>query len=580
MPKINLIIIALALFAGGAVRAETIEIGPAEATALFAVVRGTETAEQPVALEAEVNVPVILTLYGNGAPIQRTSSARTLRDSTKEASQAILSLLDKVPNGRERFDTARLGLDIVTLREPLASGQPPEKPTTLRPGIDGLAFVMEKKTVYLPPLLLLRNWHEMDVAGAAYASLESLPLSANAKVERIETTSFIEASPGEAALALYRGNVLVSDVSADQITQSIFRAGLWLLRTQGENGEFMPAWTPGAADVQPADPILDQLRALFAIGILEQLSDDEVFRDAGSKALRNFMESDRLITKTEDRLMYVVGDHDDVTGTALLLTALCQRAMIEGAPAADRRMAMLGDFLAAMTEADGRMHPRFADKANGKDVRITRGLPYAESLIALALLQRISPSPKRAAAADKIADILAEPPADVLARETLRESARSVEALVEYYKLTRSERHAEAALKLAETFSGMQASGEKFADYAGGFAEKDAAPATGTTSAITTAIASAYELKLLMRRPTDHCHETIHNAAVFLINMQYRRENSFFLPEKSPAHGAFRENPGNLSVRLGDLSDAIRALVGATVVTAETAPAAAAVPAQ
>jgi hypothetical protein len=548
-------------------------VGPPEAKALFDIVRDTPSPDAPTVLDQQLDLPVVLTLYSRGSPIQRAGTGPTLRDATREAADALLALMDVIPGGRERFDQSRLAIEIVLRREPLEDVSPMTLPGKLRPGLDGLAVVTEEKTVFLPPLLLLRHWHAMDVAGAAYAALESRPLPADARMEKIQTAAFIETSPGETALPLFRGNVLIDDISADKITQAVFRAGLGLLRTQDENGEFPAVWAPGPVTPLSADPALDQLLALRALALLEQLSGDKRFREAADRTIRNLTRLDPPRLVANEGVLYVSGVSDDVTGSALLLTALCQRAMIEGFPVADRRMIMLGDFLVRMTGDNGRMVARLKDRPEGGAPRLVRGLPYAETLLALALLQRISPSPERAEVAAKIAGLLADPPPDLSMRDGLRDIARTVEALGEYYKLTRSDHHAEIALRLAdEMVSRQEKESGEFPDYAGGFAEADMPPATGTTAAVTAALASAYELRLLMRRPTGDLPEPIHRAAVFLINMQYRRENSFFLPEDSPAHGAFREGPVSLNARLADTAEAVRALIGATIVTAENRP--------
>jgi hypothetical protein len=236
-------------------------------------------------------------------------------------------------------------------------------------------------------------------------------------------------------------------------------------------------------------------------------------------------------------------------------------------------MAMLGDFLAAMTTPDGKLHARIEDIDNPAAALLVRGRPYAEALIALSLLQRISPTPERAEAARRLADLLAGPPPETAFREGLGDRARTVEALVEFYKATLSERHAETALRLAEELAGQQASDPAQPDYAGGFAEGNQPPDTWTTASAASALAAAYELQLLLRRPTEMFVAPIRRAGIFLINMQYRPVNSFFINPPQEAIDAFRKSPQDLSIRLAATADAVPALIAAATVVAEVRPA-------
>ena len=54
--------------------------------------------------------------------------------------------------------------------------------------------------------------------------------------------------------------------------------------------------------------------------------------------------------------------------------------------------------------------------------------------------------------------------------------------------------------------------------------------------------------------------------------MQYRPENSFYLPREETVRGALRTSPEDLRVRLDANAESLRALIQAASVTAVTFP--------
>ena len=157
-------------------------------------------------------------------------------------------------------------------------------------------------------------------------------------------------------------------------------------------------------------------------------------------------------------------------------------------------------------------------------------------------------------------------------RSDTRSVARSVEALAEYYRLSRSRKHAEVALEMAESLMDTQVGPDEapFLDYAGGFSTAGLSPDSRTTAAATSGLVAAYELQLLLRGPTEEIADPIRNAALFLMNMQYRPQNSYLIRDAEKVVGAFRKSPQDLSIQLAHVAASVRALIGAATVTAET----------
>ncbi len=232
-------------------------------------------------------------------------------------------------------------------------------------------------------------------------------------------------------------------------------------------------------------------------------------------------------------------------------------------------MKYLGEFLCVMTSPDGHLYIRVSNALAKKAPYVVQGQPYGEALLALSLLQHISPSERVRETVNRLAKQMT----------TLRPGApptgpRTIEALATYYRLQRVERIGEVAVKLGKVLADQQLTEQKtpFPDCAGGFQEPDRPPDTYATALAVSAMTSAYEVGKLMDRPVAEFSAPVRSAARFLMNMQNRPENGFFLRHREVFLGGFRKSPEDLSLRLGNIAEATRALISAAAVTAETVP--------
>ena len=122
----------------------------------------------------------------------------------------------------------------------------------LEPGVDGLAVVNgDESGVVLPaeavtqgflsprvtkrdeklPRILSEGCKRAGMGGKAWEDAET-------DLRRFRTTSFGEVIPGEGAVDLYRGNVLIGDQSSEDILEVIRLGGRWLLQTVKPDGTF------------------------------------------------------------------------------------------------------------------------------------------------------------------------------------------------------------------------------------------------------------------------------------------------------------------------------------------------------
>jgi hypothetical protein len=264
---------------------------------------------------------------------------------------------------------------------------------------------------------------------------------------------------------------------------------------------------------------------------------------------------------------------EEISPSALLLTALCYRALDDATPTADGRMNGLGMFLCEMVAPDGRLYASFTGAGQKSGPFSANGSTYAEALTALDLLQRVSPTKERREAAARMADLLATFPSDVRILADDVAMGRVAEALAAHYKLSRNEKHAQAVLKIAAALLGRQFAAQKapFADYAGGFEEGLLPPDMQDTAAGARGLAAAYDAASMLQRPAAQFATPVRSAALFLMNLQYRPENTFYLAQRDLLLGAFRRSPEDLGLHLGATAESVRALMAAFAVVAENA---------
>jgi len=581
-----------------------------EAAALIAIVRShamkeAAPAEVPASLRVPSQAPLIVTLYSVGRPVVRTAIGPSLSEAAATAGDQLGIFLSRMAEGIHSH-WAVVELDVVVERKALAERDRRRFIVDFDPGIQGLAYTAGGRTDYFTPIALFRNWGTLGVARsadmvkAAYAAQESREPPLPEQVEQIQTLAFVEKWPGGPVLPLYRGNVLLPPPSAQEIERAMLRTGRWFLQTQQQDGSFLPNYYPADQGSEPTYGVTDHLRATVALALLYHHTQDQRFAAACERATEycyaaEFVNEDHrgrfwLAVNATDRAGRAVEEASDladlqhgviqrsnrpakeeISPTALLLTALCYRALDDATPTADGRMNSLGLFLCDMVAPDGRLYGSFSGAGEKAGPFSANGVTYAETLTALDLLQRISPSQERREAAARMADLLATLPSDVRILTDDVAMGRVAAALAAHYKLSRNEKHAQAVLKIGDALLGRQVSAEKarFADYAGGFAEGTIPPDMLGTAAGTCGLAAAYEAASMLQRPTAQYPAPVRNAALFLMNMQYRPENTFYLAQRDLLLGAFRRSPDDLGLHLGATAESVRAMMAAFEVVAE-----------
>jgi len=563
------------LVAGTAIAAQP-SITPEAARAIFARIRAAAGAKGVTIPEAaeldQPDPPVLLTaLYRRGpTTFHAAVSAATLRAAAEEAGRRLAEHLAPLPDGTAALEQGRLQFDLVARREPINPRNRIFALQGFKPGMDGLACYWEGGSEYFSPLAVLREIREADPVRTLFISRTSSIPPRRLRFERLRTIAFVEERPGGRALPIMRGNVLIADPHPSDMIAACCEAGLWLLRMQQEDGSFLPTYFPGQerADEAQTSALSDEMRAVVALTVLHRLTGDERFLRARDRAIalaRNYQ-------KTHERLGAAYlgrGQKDDLTATATLLTALCTHELSQAAPAADHLMRSLGEYLCIMTDAEGRLYTGFDRALEDHPTRVVQGQPYADVLMALCLLEQVSPNRRVRQTIERLVGQMTSfrssaPPA----------GPRTIEALAEAYKLMPGKRLGNIVYELGVLLTRTQVTPEKanLSDEIGGFAEPGMIPQTDATAMAATALAVAYQMGWVVERDPERFREPIRRAAEFLLNMQFRKVNSFYLRRPEVILGGFRSRADDLTLELGPAAEAVRALIAAATVLSEPAP--------
>lgn len=582
--------------------ADAIEVSPADAALIVKTLRA-QLAGKTVTLPSTLDRPaggVMISFHTDAPPEVCLSLRNTLSAALGDAGDALARRLARRPDYERTVRDGRLQIDVLYMRQPVKFEDRMAIWKSLTPSQDGLLVTWGGRTVGFTPVMVMSHWQALDLVASLFVTQERENPPGAFTAERFRSRSFIEERPNGRVSSFTRGIVPIESVRPGDAVEAVARAGLWFLRTQQKSGAFFPRYSPSLdVPAQERYNYEEHLRAMMALNMLYEVTGDERFDTAFDRAM-TCLEQAKLI-RTEERYTWVpLEENDDITGTALLLSALSGRALTHKGSTMTSLMRQLGDSLVLMVSEDGRMYQRIVNARHRLPPYQLRGTPHAEALAALTLLQRVSPAEKAQAAAARLADILSvipefktlktkdgktpletEPGRFVLTRSDNRTMARVLEALADYDRQTRSEQHLSAIRDLTIQLMSAQAlawRGQTPESQGGVRQEKDALPDALTTGECLAGICAAYDFSMSNRRQEQALAGSAVLGATFLINMQHRKESMLYLTHPEALAGAFRRSPDDLSVQTAITSEAVRGLIRSVPVIAENVKPPAATP--
>jgi hypothetical protein len=588
----RLLAAALALFAVGALPARGADaLTAADGQALVHAIRSVATpglnfVDPPDAplLDRPDTRTLIVALYDNGpALFQCETRAESLRAAAREAGEILFTAMKETDEGLDALLGGRLCVDVVLATRPLKTQKRLEVGGLIELGREGLLCEANGQKTWLTPVALLRQSRKLDVVRAAFAERRRELPAGPLTMARLKTATFAEARPGGTVEPVVNGNVLIPfKPDPTEITQAAVDAGLALLKTQREDGAFLVSYSPveEKPDIRYVYDIEAHMRATLALSQLFVMTESPHFEAARDKALRHaesYLERDprhdvlylKPDTKAEAPRRGPVSD--EISATALYLTTLCTEELRRERPTAGIEVRRLGNYLCTLVDDQGALHHSLLSALRGEEAHVTviHGAPYAEAIIALCMLERISPREDVRATIRRLIDH-----ATAFRPSTPPAVPRTTEALGQAYLVTRDPKLGEKAFGLG-LFCLQAQLGEAQAeapDEVGGFIERDMRPQAFSAARAISAMAAAYhlgdELEIEEGKGPDFFPVPMSLAARFLMNMQFRRENTFYLRDPEIVLGGFRKGTNDLTMEVKTTAGAVDALLRASLIIA------------
>lgn len=531
---------------------------------------------------------LIVTLYDNGpSAFQSETSAATLREAATQAGGQLLKTLGGDAKSKSLMQRGRICVDVVLASERIASTDRFKVGSNLKIGHEGLSYKVKGEKVWLTPIALLRQSRELDILKAACIERKIKPPPRTVQMRRLSTYSAVEVRAGGVAVELVNGNTLLPPKpSAADIARAAFDASLWLVSAQHDDGSFVLSYSPtrDKMDVYHDYDVEAHIRATLALTEIYLATRRQTFQKARAKALKHV--GKYLQSYPRLGLIYVhqpkrgVNDsvrirrktEDEAVATALLLTTLCSDVLHQKRPTADGDMRQLGNYLCTLVDDEGGMHPNLESALRNEEghARIITGGAYAEAIIALCLLERISPRERVRKTIERLVTY-----ATAFRESTPPGVPRTIEALGQAYIVTQKPKLGKSAFELGLLVLRAQLWGKtaKAPDEVGGFPEADQTPQTFSVAQALSAMSASYHLGRSIKLEAPKAHTVfpvpVRFASAFLMNMQFRRENSFYLAKPGIVRGGFRKGTNDLTLQVRTTADAISALLKARLVVSE-----------
>ena len=388
-----------------------------------------------------------------------------------------------------------------------------------------------------------------------------------ARIEGPQTAFLFETeslfTDGESAAPLFRGHRVLLDFGADDILGAARRAGDFMVRICGEDGDFAldtPAWDPG-----PEGELSrwDNAAATLALLELHRETGVERYLQAADRALRLLLAADEEDEPGRSRTACVVDAFRSRLDTNAL-TLLCLLAYPESGGEADLRsfVAAITRYVLRQQRPDGsfvseRYYPSGNLRASGESVR-------ASALAVVALTQLYERTGSRnflAAATNGLAFLVKSHITD---RDTggLPQDEYLARALNELFTHSRDKSYESHAESIALGIVATQALNPVSPDLLGSCGSS---PSTTVVAGRTLALLAAEALLRDRGRTAaaDRILSCVYLNVVFQLQGQLDAASAMYLHQCEALSGAFREEISDFRVTLPAQSRHVLSLLAA-----------------
>lgn len=327
---------------------------------------------------------------------------RSLRAATRAA---VLSAGSAQP-APEPEDIA-VQIDVLSGRDTLMSTWLPTRYLALEPGVHGIHLIQGDAETWAPPSEPVhRGWlaytlpSRLEVVDTWLGEVaRRLPgrdpgawKGGDVQVERFTTLAFAQRRAGAPVDPVFRGNVLIKEISAQVIRDALSLGGQWLLKMAKDDGQFHYAYQP-AVDESPDDyNVVRHAGTVFGLLTIAGALGDETMEAAALKALPYLRENIQPVEKpAAPGLLVLKGEDSQSSGAAALgLLALSEVPEAHRSAEDAARMEGLGAFLLRNIDEDGRVFTGWRTSSKGGKVDKEPLYYPGEVMLALARLHVIT----------------------------------------------------------------------------------------------------------------------------------------------------------------------------------------------
>jgi len=513
---------------------------------------------------------VHVTLFADGRMMAIGRGDReTITEAVKAAAGRAGARLRMIDHAAALLERGRIEIDVIHEGGPLQRSVISRYMEVLNPGVEGISIRTSRGALQLLPTMLLFMGPPAELnIEKALNTADRTAMAADgkpAKVRKMTATSFIEKEPGLGGVPLYRGNVLLTHVTPDDMEQSALKAGLWLLSVQHKSGRFTYRSNPVLNMPDPTYNIVRHAGTCWSLLWLYRRTADEQFLTALKKGMEYLQRRTERSARPHRFAHVRFAEKSPLGASALTLLVMSEGALCGALETNKETMADLASFIAYMQSDSGEFYKYLREAVKRAPVKEEPRYFPGEAMLALLQYYKVDPNKKWLSIVEKSAELqIKRFQQDDFADHWV------MMALQDLYRVTKNPRYSAACLSMADSIVKRQHKPGDVPDpdFAGGFNHTNP---PGTCSAATRmeGLAAAWHLAGKIRAPNDAYDQGLQLAAKFIMQQQFRPVNSYMATPQVPFMGGFHASPIDFELRIDYAQHAICALIGASEVARE-----------
>ncbi len=486
--------------------------------------------------------------------------------ATRDAALAACGGLPKGQFSRLDKDEWLIEIEVLGSAVALPSGidwtQPSAVEPFIEPGVDGLLVIVGEATRRVCPSEIVAS--ESTIAEAAKLLAQGLQLTAGqiarTPLMRFRTAHWYEPSASRSIVSLHRGLTLVSPnaVSAAGLKEAIDRIAEYMVYRQRSTGLFSYQFEPGADRFSDEDNVVRQAGATMALAVHAQWSGRSASLAAADAAVANHLQGISALPSASGASFIATGDGKNKLGvTAMLALALAQHP--DAARFETTRQRLLAGML-TLQRPSGMFMTAFPPAID------VRGQDYfpGEALLALADEYDRRPSPAILEAFDRAIDFYRD---YFDASRSAAFVSWQVQAFALMAKHTKRKDYNDYVFALTDHLAAKQLTSANCAwpELHGAIAGPGSSQAGASTASYLEAFTDALVLASTIgdAERVRRYEGLVRDAARFVIQLQVRPEEAYFIRSPQDAVGGIRAAPALNKLRIDHCQHALVALIKA-----------------